>query len=40
MTVHKGKGGKTRVIPIINDEYLNAWCELTTDGCTEGASSR
>ncbi len=23
MTVHKGKGGKTRVIPIINDEYLS-----------------
>ena len=23
MTIHKGKGGKTRVIPIINDEYLS-----------------
>ena len=23
MTVRKGKGGKTRVIPIINDEYLS-----------------
>jgi integrase len=23
MTVHKGKGGKTRVIPIIHDEYLS-----------------
>ena len=23
MTVHKGKGGKTRGIPIINDEYLS-----------------
>ena len=23
MTVHKGKGGKTRVIPIIDDEYLS-----------------
>jgi integrase len=22
-TIHKGKGGKTRVIPIINDEYLS-----------------
>ena len=23
VTIHKGKGGKTRVIPIINDEYLS-----------------
>ena len=23
MTVHKGKGGKTRVIPIMNDAYLS-----------------
>jgi len=23
VTVHEGKGGKTRVIPIIDDEYLN-----------------
>ena len=24
VTIRKGKGGKTRVIPIINDEYLTA----------------
>ena len=23
ITIHKGKGGKTRVIPIINDDYLS-----------------
>jgi integrase len=28
--VREGKGGKTRVIPLIDDEYLRIWSRITS----------